>query len=238
MSDFLRRIRNSKKEEVEIIETIEEHEELLLPIVKENQDLQEQYDQIMFFYESGINQITAKLQILNNEFKFSNDRNPIENIKSRVKSLESITNKMIDKGLPLTMNYMVKNLHDIAGVRVICPFISDVYNVANMLVNQGDISVMKIKDYIKKPKANGYRSLHLIVMVDVYFSDHKSQVPVEVQIRTIAMNSWASLEHQLRYKKEREFTKDMKKELKVCAELMSEADLRMQKLAEKIPSFE
>lgn len=238
MSDFLRRIRNSKKEEVEIIETIEEHEELLLPVVKENQNLQEQYDQIMFFYESGINQITAKLQILNNEFKFSNDRNPIENIKSRVKSLESITNKMIDKGLPLTMNYMVKNLHDIAGVRVICPFISDVYNVANMLVNQGDISVMKIKDYIKKPKVNGYRSLHLIVMVDVYFSDHKSQVPVEVQIRTIAMNSWASLEHQLRYKKEREFTKDMKKELKVCAELMSEADLRMQKLAEKIPSFE
>ena len=238
MSDFLRRIRNRKNEEVEIIETVEEQEDLLLPVINENQDLQSQYDQIMFFYESGINQITAKLQILNNEFMFSNDRNPIENIKSRVKSLESITNKMVSKGIPLTMNYMVKNLHDIAGVRVICPFISDVYNVANMLVNQGDVVVMKIKDYIKKPKPNGYRSLHMIVMVDVYFSDHKSQVPVEIQIRTIAMNSWASLEHQLRYKKNREFTDDMKKELKVCSELMSEADLRMQELAKKIPSFE
>lgn len=238
MSEFLRRIRNRKNEEVEIIETVEEQEDLLLPVINENQDLQSQYDQIMFFYESGINQITAKLQILNNEFMFSNDRNPIENIKSRVKSLESITNKMVSKGIPLTMNYMVKNLHDIAGVRVICPFISDVYNVANMLVNQGDVVVMKIKDYIKKPKPNGYRSLHMIVMVDVYFSDHKSQVPVEIQIRTIAMNSWASLEHQLRYKKNREFTDDMKKELKVCSELMSEADLRMQELAKKIPSFE
>lgn len=238
MSEFLRRIRNRKNEEVEIIETVEEQEDLLLPVINENQDLQSQYDQIMFFYESGINQITAKLQILNNEFMFSNDRNPIENIKSRVKSLESITNKMVSKGIPLTMNYMVKNLHDIAGVRVICPFISDVYNVANMLVNQGDVVVMKIKDYIKNPKPNGYRSLHMIVMVDVYFSDHKSQVPVEIQIRTIAMNSWASLEHQLRYKKNREFTDDMKKELKVCSELMSEADLRMQELAKKIPSFE
>lgn len=238
MSEFLRRIRNRKNEEVEIIETVEEQEDLLLPVINENQDLQSQYDQIMFFYESGINQITAKLQILNNEFMFSNDRNPIENIKSRVKSLESITNKMVSKGIPLTMNYMVKNLHDIAGVRVICPFISDVYNVANMLVNQGDVVVMKIKDYIKNPKPNGYRSLHMIVMVDVYFSDHKSQVPVEIQIRTIAMNSWASLEHQLRYKKNREFTDDMKKELKVCSELMSEADLRMQELAKKLPSFE
>lgn len=238
MSEFLRRIRNRKNEEVEIIETVEEQEDLLLPVINENQDLQSQYDQIMFFYESGINQITAKLQILNNEFMFSNDRNPIENIKSRVKSLESITNKMVSKGIPLTMNYMVKNLHDIAGVRVICPFISDVYNVANMLVNQGDVVVMKIKDYIKNPKPNGYRSLHMIVMVDVYFSDHKSQVPVEIQIRTIAMNSWASLEHQLRYKKNREFTDNMKKELKVCSELMSEADLRMQELAKKIPSFE
>ena len=177
MSEFLRRIRNRKNEEVEIIETVEEQEDLLLPVINENQDLQSQYDQIMFFYESGINQITAKLQILNNEFMFSNDRNPIENIKSRVKSLESITNKMVSKGIPLTMNYMVKNLHDIAGVRVICPFISDVYNVANMLVNQGDVVVMKIKDYIKNPKPNGYRSLHMIVMVDVYELDGCVGIP-------------------------------------------------------------
>lgn len=237
MSEFLRRIRNSKKEKVEILEEIEA-EELLLPVIGGFNDLNSQYNQIMFFYESGINQISAKLEILKNEFMFSNDRNPIENIKSRVKSLESITQKMNSKGLPLTMNYMVKNLHDIAGVRVICPFISDVYHVANMLVNQGDVTVLEIKDYIKKPKKNGYRSLHIIVMVDVYFSDHKSSVPVEIQLRTIAMNSWASLEHQLRYKKDREFTDEMKKELKICSELMSEADIRMQSLAKKIPSFE
>ena len=190
-----------------------------------------QYEHIMFFYESGIQQIVAKLQILNNEFKNNNERNPIENIKSRVKSMESIIDKMQRKGIPLTMNSMAKEIKGIAGVRVICPFISDVYQVANMLVNQQDVDLVTVKDYIKKPKENGYRSLHMIVMVDVYFSDHKDRVPIEIQFRTIAMNFWASTEHQLRYKKDRVFTEEMQQELKKCADIMAEADDKMQNLA-------
>lgn len=212
--------------------TVDEEEEFeLLPAMGEFSSIASQYEHIMFFYESGIQQIVAKLQILNNEFKNNNERNPIENIKSRVKSMESIIDKMQRKGIPLTMNSMAKEIKDIAGVRVICPFISDVYQVANMLVNQQDVDLVTVKDYIKKPKENGYRSLHMIVMVDVYFSDHKDRVPIEIQFRTIAMNFWASTEHQLRYKKDRVFTEEMQQELKKCADIMAEADDKMQNLA-------
>ena len=143
----------------------------MLPMLGEFSSIASQYEHIMFYYESGIQQIVAKLQILNNEFKNNHERNPIENIKSRVKSLDSIIDKMKRKGIPLTTNAMKREIKDIAGVRVICPFISDVYQVANMLVNQADVEIVTIKDYIKKPKENGYRSLHMIVLVDVYFSD-------------------------------------------------------------------
>ena len=135
------------------------------------------------------------------------------------------------KGIPLTINAMKREIKDIAGVRVVCPFISDVYQVANMLVNQADVEIVTIKDYIKKPKENGYRSLHMIVLVDVYFSDHKDKVPIEIQFRTIAMNFWASTEHQLRYKKSRVFTEEMQQELKKCADIMADADDKMQNLA-------
>ena len=191
----------------------------MLPMLGEFSSIASQYEHIMFYYESGIQQIVAKLQILNNEFKNNHERNPIENIKSRVKSLDSIIDKMKRK------------IKDIAGVRVICPFISDVYQVANMLVNQADVEIVTIKDYIKKPKENGYRSLHMIVLVDVYFSDHKDKVPIEIQFRTIAMDFWASTEHQLRYKKSRIFTEEMQQELKKCADIMADADDKMQNLA-------
>lgn len=192
------------------------------------------YSQIMFFYESGIRQLTAKLEILNHEFQNCYDRNPIENIKSRVKSPESILKKMEKMGLPCTSSNMLNHIHDIAGVRVICPFISDVYDVSRMLLKQTDVELVQVKDYIKVPKENGYRSLHLLVLVDVFFSDQKRKVPVEIQLRTIAMNFWASLEHQLRYKKEREFTVEMQNELYECSQIMSEADYRMQKLADNL----
>lgn len=218
--------------EVGDLETVQDDTDgLLLPAMDAFRSITSEYEQLMFFYESGIQQIVAKLQILNNEFKRNHERNPIENIKSRVKSLESIIDKMNRKGIPLTTGAMLREVKDIAGVRVVCPFISDVYQVANMLVNQRDIELLVIKDYIKKPKENGYRSLHMIVMVDVYFSDHKDQVPIELQFRTIAMNFWASTEHQLRYKKDREFTDEMQAELKKCAEIMAEADDKMQRLA-------
>ena len=179
----------------------------MLPMLGEFSSIASQYEHIMFYYESGIQQIVAKLQILNNEFKNNHERNPIENIKSRVKSLDSIIDKMKRKGIPLTTNAMKREIKDIAGVRVICPFISDVY------------------------QENGYRSLHMIVLVDVYFSDHKDKVPIEIQFRTIAMNFWASTEHQLRYKKSRIFTEEMQQELKKCADIMADADDKMQNLA-------
>ena len=228
---------STNDEKIDIVVS-DDGDDIFLPADTTFMSVDNQYQQIMFFYEAGLQQITAKLQIVNNEFKFGNDRNPIENIKSRVKSIDSITKKMKRKNIPLTLNNMMLNLHDIAGVRVICPFISDVYSVANMLTSQQDVTLIEVKDYIKNPKPNGYRSLHLIVMVDVYFSDHKAQVPVEMQFRTIAMNFWASTEHQLRYKKDFEFTDEMHNELRRCSELMAEADERMQKLAEQLPSFE
>ena len=175
--------------------------ESCLPLAADQLDLARQYKQMMLIYEAGIRQLTTKLQILNREFEQSNDRNPIENIKSRIKSAESIAKKMERKGLPMTLSCLTNNIYDIAGIRVICPFITDVYEVARMLLSQTDVELVQVKDYIREPKENGYRSLHLIVKINVFFSDGMRQVPVEVQMRTIAMNFWASTEHQLRYKK-------------------------------------
>lgn len=209
-------------------------ENLLLPDSGDYLNLETQYKQIHFFYDCGIRQLRAKLDILNQEFQNCYDRNPIESIQSRIKSPESIMKKMEKRGLPLTVSSMMNHIHDIAGVRVICPFISDVYQVARMLISQTDIELVLIKDYIHEPKPNGYRSLHLLIMADVFFSDKKRKVPVEVQLRTIAMNFWASLEHQLRYKKNRIFTEEMQQELLECAQIIADADGRMQKLAENL----
>lgn len=223
------------KSDGDVVDVVyDEETELLLPQSHDYLSMEQEYRQIMFFYEAGIQQVTAKLEILKKEFQYCNDRNPIENIKSRVKTSDSIISKMKKKGLPLTIGCMMNNIYDVAGVRVVCPFISDVYHVARMLMNQTDVEVFRIKDYIESPKDNGYRSLHLIVMVDVFFSDQKRKVPIEIQLRTIAMNFWASTEHQLRYKKDVDFTADMHKQLKRCADLMARADRKMQQLAENI----
>ncbi len=235
MKNILSHLTTNKDGNIEVAEVIKQEEaEMLLPQVNDSLDMENQYRQIMFFYEAGIQQVTAKLEILNKEFQYCNDRNPIENIKSRVKSSDSIIKKMKKKGLPLTISCMMSNIFDVAGVRVVCPFISDVYHVARMLMNQTDVKVLRVKDYIESPKENGYRSLHLILMVDVFFSDQMRKVPIEIQFRTIAMNFWASTEHQLRYKKETQFTPEMHKQLKRCADLMARADQRMQRLAENL----
>lgn len=235
MKNVLSSLTTKKDGDGEIVDVFSVSEaEMLLPQTNDYLDIEQQYRQIMFFYEAGIQQVTAKLEILNKEFQYCNDRNPIENIKSRVKSPESIVEKMRKKGLPLTISCMMNNIYDIAGVRVVCPFITDVYHVARMLMNQTDVEVLRVKDYIETPKDNGYRSLHLILMVDVFFSDEKRKVPIELQLRTIAMNFWASTEHQLRYKKHAEFTPDMHKQLKRCADLMARADRKMQRLAENL----
>lgn len=197
-----------------------------------------QLQQLLMLYESGIKQITTKFEILENEFASKHQRNPIETITSRVKAPMSIAEKLQRKGLAVTLDNMVNKLNDIAGIRVTCPFISDVYHVTQMLLSHDDITLVKLKDYIKNPKSNGYRSLHLIVKVAIYFSDEKKEIPVEVQIRTIAMDFWASLEHQLHYKKDYIMPSDISEELKDCADVIANTDERMQNLAKNIPSFE
>lgn len=208
-----------------------EEEIRLLPQSTDYLDMDKKYNQMMFAYEAAISQMTARLEILNKEFQFSNDRNPIESVKSRIKSKESILQKMAKKGLPMTLRAMTDSILDVAGIRVVCPFISDVYQVARMILRQKDVEMLVVKDYIRDPKENGYRSLHLIVQVEVPFAEHTRAVPVEIQIRTIAMNFWASTEHQLRYKKNRKLTRETQEQLKRCADMMAEADLQMQQIA-------
>ncbi|MBR1861534.1 MAG: GTP pyrophosphokinase family protein [Lachnospiraceae bacterium] len=222
---------NEEAVEISEIAQIPEDETVFLPQTVDYLDIDRQYRQLMFIHEAAIEQVTAKLNILKGEFQFSNDRNPISSISSRIKSKESILYKMKKKGLPLTVSALIDNIHDIAGVRVICPFIEDVYYVARMLTRQPDIDIIEVKDYIREPKDNGYRSLHLIVNDNVIFSNTSREVPVEIQIRTIAMDFWASTEHQLRYKKDTEFTLEAQDKLKHCADLMAEADKEIQELA-------
>jgi len=196
-----------------------------------------QFQQLLMMYESGIKQITTKLEILENEFESKHERNPIATITSRIKEPMSIAEKLQRKGLNGTIDNMVNKLYDIAGIRVTCPFISDVYHVTQMLLAQNDITLVELKDYIKRPKENGYRSLHIIVKVEVFFSDQKREIPVEIQIRTIAMDFWASLEHQLHYKKDYKMPDDICEELKSCADIIASTDERMQSLARHIPNF-
>ena len=202
-----------------------------LPAAVDYLDMEKQYRQLMYLHEAAIQQIVAKLNILKGEFEFSNDRNTIASISSRIKSKESILYKMKRKGLPMTVSALLLNIHDIAGVRVTCPFIEDVYYVARMLGNQRDIQILDVKDYIHDPKPNGYRSLHLIVTTEVHFAEFSRKIPVEIQIRTIAMDFWASTEHQLRYKKDKEFSEEIQSKLKECADLMAKADKMMQEVA-------
>lgn len=196
----------------------------------------EEMREFLLLYDSAIKMIKAKLEILDEEFKLKRKRNPIEYIKSRTKSPKSIMLKLDRKGFEMSIDSARKNLHDIAGVRVICSFLDDIYKVADTLINQNDIELIEKKDYIKNPKPNGYRSLHLVMLVPVFFSEHVEYVPVEVQIRTMAMDFWASLEHKLYYKTGNESLK-IKQDLKECADVISSTDLKMleiQKLVEKL----
>ena len=151
-------------------------------------------------YQAAIRQVQTKLEILDDEFQMRHQRNPIHHMQSRMKSIQSITEKLRRKQAELTIESAVANLTDIAGVRVICSYVQDVYTVANLLTSQDDVELVRVRDYIQSPKENGYRSLHMVVQVPVFLAEGRVMVPVEVQIRTIAMDFWASLEHSLRYK--------------------------------------
>ena len=166
------------------------------------------------------------------------NRNPIEFIETRIKSPDSIATKLKKKGVPLTVENVRKNLNDVAGVRVICAFLDDIYQVAKILEEQDDVEIINTKDYIRKPKKNGYRSLHLIATVPVFFSEGKENVRVEIQIRTIAMDFWASLEHSVKYKKNVRDAEDIVYELRACADVINRTDVHMQSIRDKIEYLE
>lgn len=193
-----------------------------------------QFQQVMMMYTCAIREVKTKLEVLNDELSVRNRRNPIEMIKSRVKRPMSIMEKLQRRGLDITIESMVENLDDVAGIRVICSFVDDIYSVAEMLVSQDDVKVIAIKDYIKNPKPNGYRSYHMIIEIPVFFSDRKEPMRVEVQIRTIAMDFWASLDHQLKYKKEVGDAAGISSELKSCAEVIANTDKKMLEIRRKI----
>lgn len=181
-------------------------------------------------YSSATREIITKLENLNDEFKYSRDHNPIHHITARIKPFRSIADKLTRRGYELSVNSARENLNDIAGVRVICSYIDDIFLVARMLTAQDDIELIRTIDYIKNPKPNGYRSLHLIVTVPVFLSAGVERVKVEVQIRTIAMDFWASLEHELAYRLNERSTEAVTKELKDCADIIADMDIRMQSL--------
>lgn len=201
---------------------------------KELINFAKQYKQLMMVYESGIKQITTKLEILNKEYKVKGERNPIESVKSRLKSPESIAGKLERKGLDISIPSITENLNDIAGVRVICPYISDIYLVRDMLLAQADVRLISEKDYIENPKINGYRSLHIVVEIPVYLSSSVYPIKVEIQIRTIAMDFWASLEHQIRYKTSEHIPAGVEDELFECAQTIAQTDKKMEAIAQKI----
>jgi len=192
-------------------------------------------DVLLMRYESAIREVRTKLEILNDELSLSERQNPITNIISRRKKTVSIFEKLIKQGDELSLKSIQENLSDVAGVRVICSFIDDIYKVARMLAQQDDVTLIEVKDYIKNPKPNGYRSYHMIIEVPVFFSNEKRPMRVEVQIRTVAMDFWASLEHRMKYKQDIENADEIMKELRECADTIAATDQKMMEIRDKIP---
>ncbi len=201
-------------------------------VIAYGKPIMQKFTKLMAYYRCAIMEIETKFNVLNEEFSLRLDRNPINSIKSRLKSLPSIREKLLRRGIPVSVDAIEQSLNDVAGVRVICSFPDDVYVLADALLKQDDITLVERKDYIQNPKPNGYRSLHLIVTVPIFLAHEKRLMKVEIQLRTIAMDSWASLEHQLRYKKDYKFDENMAQELLRCAELSAELDSRMDALRE------
>ena len=205
-------------------------------VIRYTEPMMHDFAKLMAYYRCAIMEIETKFNVLNEEFSLRFDRNPINSIKTRLKSMRSMREKLERRVLSPSVTSIEENLNDIAGVRVICSFPDDVYMLADALLKQDDIELVEKKDYIANPKPNGYRSLHLIVTVPIFLEKEKRLMKVEIQLRTIAMDSWASLEHQLRYKKDNEFDEQMANELLRCAELSAELDKRMDSLRAKVQS--
>lgn len=209
--------------------------------ISQNQTFQEQivntfndFLNLQHLYDSAIEVVKTYLNILDNEFSIKFQRNPIHNIESRLKSPQSIIGKLQKKGLPITVEAAEENLLDMAGIRVTCCYISDIYAISDMLSQRDDFVVIKKKDYILNPKPSGYRSFHMIINVPVYLSTQKKYAPVEIQIRTIAMDFWASLEHQLKYKTSNKISSELSQQLRECADKIAETDMQMQDIFSQI----
>ena len=208
----------------------------MLDAIKTYEDV-DSWKTIMFLYNAALKEVGTKLEILNDEFQHVHKYNPIEHIKTRIKSPESIVKKLKRYGYETSVENMVKYINDIAGVRLICSFTSDIYRLAEMIGNQSDLKVISIKDYIKNPKESGYKSFHMIVAVPVFLSDSVVETKVEIQIRTIAMDFWASLEHKIYYKLEGHAPEQISNELKECADMVSALDEKMLRLNESIHEY-
>ena len=192
------------------------------------------WEEVNLIYNAALKQVQTKMEILNDEFQRVHRYNPIEHIKARIKSSESIVKKLKRYGYESTIENMITYVNDIAGIRIICSFTSDIYRIADMVANQKDIKVLSIKDYITYPKASGYKSYHMILSVPVYLSDRIEETKVEMQIRTVAMDFWASLEHKMHYKFEGDAPQHIKDELVDCAHMVSDLEARMLSLNEEI----
>ena len=209
-------------------------QDLQMPVADAARSQSEIWRRDMLIYDSALKQIYTKIEILNNEFVHSHRYNPIEHVSKRIKSADSITRKLKRMGYEPTIGNMEDQLHDIAGIRIICSFTSDIYRIAGMLARQDDVAVLKIKDYLKHPKENGYKSYHMVVTVPVFLSTGTVDAKVEIQIRTIAMDFWASLEHKIYYKFEGNAPSHIYEDLKQCADIINQLDQRMLKLNEEV----
>lgn len=196
-------------------------------LIPDKYDQLDQWNYIMFLYDSALKAINTKIEIMNNEFIHMQNHTPIEHIKSRLKTPESIVKKLKQTGQKVTIENMVDKLSDIAGIRIICSFMQDIYQIADMITRQKDITVLYVKDYIKKPKPNGYKSYHMVITVPVYLAEGPAETKVEVQIRTVAMDFWASLEHKIYYKFEGNAPYRLQEELKACADMVDILDAKM-----------
>lgn len=207
---------------------------IIQPDMKQFKNMKEEIMRFMLSYKFALDEVNTKIDILKQEFQYIHEYNPIEHVKSRIKSPESILKKVNRKGYDFSVTSIKENIRDIAGIRITCSYISDIYKIAEMLQNQKDIKIIERKDYIQNPKPNGYQSLHLIIQIPIFMSDREEHVYVEIQIRTIAMDFWASLEHKIYYKYNKEVPQYMKDELKEAAMTAAQLDKKMEKLQKEM----
>ena len=200
-------------------------------------DEEEEWNKALLLYNAALKEFSTKLEILNNEFKLAHQYNPIEHITSRLKSAQSIARKMRIKQKELTVENIIRYINDVAGIRIICTFTSDIYRIADAITNQNDVTTLKIKDYIANPKPNGYTSYHMIVSVPIFLSNDAIDTKVEIQIRTIAMDFWASLEHKIYYKFEGKAPEGIREELRECANIISFLDQKMLSINESVKNY-